>query len=99
WKMRRPEGIHVRGYGSLLGWSPTANSPPSLYFLGERAGTVSLWEVPIRADTQGKEKAVNRFPDTTGVIDAFSLALVTGKADHIALVLGTPAEFRDLYLL
>jgi dipeptidyl aminopeptidase/acylaminoacyl peptidase len=98
WRMRRPEGVHVRGYGSPLAWSSSL-AEPALYFLGERAGVVSLWEAPLSNGARGKEKPINRLGDTPVVIDALSLAQAKGEGDQIALVLGTPAEFRDIWLL
>jgi dipeptidyl aminopeptidase/acylaminoacyl peptidase len=98
WKMRRPEGVHVRGYGSPLAWSSSLGEP-ALYFLGERAGVVSLWEAPLHNAARGKEKPVNRLAGTPVVVDALSVAPAKGEGDRIALVLGTPAEFRDIWLL
>jgi dipeptidyl aminopeptidase/acylaminoacyl peptidase len=98
WKMRRPEGVHIRGYGSPLAWSSN-RAKPSLFFLGERAGTVSLWEAPIRAGSEGNEQPINRLDNGPVVVEAFSVAGVKGEPDRVALVLGTPEEFPEVCLL
>jgi dipeptidyl aminopeptidase/acylaminoacyl peptidase len=96
WKLRRPEGVHIRGYGSPLGWRG-GNGSPRLYFLGERAGSVSLWAAPIDPEAPGKEQAVNQLGDMAGVVDAFSPA--PAEREGVALILGTPSAFREVYLL
>jgi dipeptidyl aminopeptidase/acylaminoacyl peptidase len=98
WKMRRAEGIHVRGYGSPLGWSASP-AEPKLYFLGERAGVVSLWETAIDPEARGKERPVNRLGDGPVVIDAFSPAPAEREGPLMAMVMGTPEEFREVWLL
>ncbi len=85
-RMKRPDGVHVRGYGSPLKWRDDA----TLGYLGEKAGRVAVYGYGAETnDTLGA-------PRKDAVVSAFDLGPTPGAA---AVTLeGGPAEFPDLYL-
>jgi dipeptidyl aminopeptidase/acylaminoacyl peptidase len=88
-KLRRPSGLHVKGYGSPVGWSHDSR----LYFLGERKARVHLEEViaPFAAEPRFKELTP---PDT--VVEGFAVA---DSGQRAALILAGPTFFPDVFLL
>jgi dipeptidyl aminopeptidase/acylaminoacyl peptidase len=91
-KLARPTGLHVKGYGSPLGWA--ANSR-SLYFLGERKARVHLYEASSPWDP-----SVSFETWTSGdqVVEAFSVPR-RALDDPPAVVLATPTAFPDIFLI
>jgi dipeptidyl aminopeptidase/acylaminoacyl peptidase len=88
-KLPRPPGLHVRGYGSPLGWSRDGN----LYFLGERKARVSLQRVVQPLARSPEFTALT--PDDA-VVETFSMDL-PGKQP--AVVMAGPTFFPDVFLV
>jgi dipeptidyl aminopeptidase/acylaminoacyl peptidase len=85
-RMKRREGVHVRGYGSPLKW----RDEQTLGYLGEQAGRVAVYGYGAETnDTLG-------VPRKDGVVSAFDF----GPAPGVAAVTleGGPSEFPDIYL-
>ncbi len=91
-KLPRPPGVHVRGYGSPLGWRAAGGD---LCFLGEERARVRLY-----CARDVKPGATPRFDVLTPgdvVVEAFSGAADPGKADAFAAILATPTRLADVY--
>ncbi len=85
-RMKRREGVHVRGYGSPLKW----RDDQTLGYLGEKAGLVAVYGYGAETnDTLGA-------PRKDGVVSAFDVGPVPG-VDAVSFE-GTADEFPDLYL-
>jgi dipeptidyl aminopeptidase/acylaminoacyl peptidase len=84
--MKRPEGVHVRGYGSPLKW----RDDKTLAYLGEKAGQVAVYGY-------GAETAAPLgVPPEDAVVWAFDLGPTPGAA---AVTLeSSSTEFADVYL-
>ncbi len=86
-RLRRPPGVHVRGYGSPLGRCKGAG----LSFLGEEKGRVRL----LAAQTaSGKEFTVLTPGDV--VVESFS---ADAKGQRVAVVMNDATHFPDLYVI
>jgi dipeptidyl aminopeptidase/acylaminoacyl peptidase len=95
YRLRRPEGVSVRGYGSPLQWSGAAD----LCFLGEERARVRLYRVSdVRGGTQGPARAL-----TPGdvVLEAFHFDAAAGprNGERAALILGDPHHLPEVGLL
>ena len=86
-RMPRPEGVHVRGYGSPLGWSGS-----NLLYLAEADGRVNL------ASWHGQGPATTRYPAAgwTGTVTAFGP--LGGGVGWAVGVAARPDGTPDLYL-
>ena len=85
-RMKRREGVHVRGYGSPLKW----RDDQTLGYLGEKAGQVSVYGYGAETnDTLG-------VPRKDGVVSAFDLGPT--PASPAVTLEGGPTEFPDIYL-
>jgi dipeptidyl aminopeptidase/acylaminoacyl peptidase len=89
-RLSRPAGVSVRGYGSPLGWLDMAD----LCFLGEEKGRVRLCRIP-EVHLARQEKMQWLTPGDV-VVDDFSLDPGTGRA---AVVMGKPDRFPEIYLV
>jgi dipeptidyl aminopeptidase/acylaminoacyl peptidase len=89
-KLPRPAGVHVRGYGSPLAWS----GPGELCFLGEKQGRVHLY----RASRIGDEAVPNFTMLTSGdvVVEGFSLSR---SGQDAAVIMAGPTFLPDVFLL
>jgi dipeptidyl aminopeptidase/acylaminoacyl peptidase len=88
--LARPPDLHVKGYGSPVGWSADSRN---LLFLGERKARVHLYEA-----SEPFAPSPNLRAWTTGdrVVEAFSVARVDLQP---AAILASPTAFPDVYLL
>ncbi len=90
YRLDRPEGKSIRGYGSPLQW----RAPGSLCFLLEDRARVRLYEVTgLRGGKQGPAREL-----TPGdvVVDAFRF---NASGDRAALIRGDPGHFPEVHLL
>lgn len=85
-KMRRPAGVHVRGYGSPLQWSGK-----DLAFLAEEKGRVRLCEAVDVLTEAAPELRVLTPGDV--VVETFERTAGNG----FAAVMATPTRFADVY--
>jgi dipeptidyl aminopeptidase/acylaminoacyl peptidase len=84
--MKRPDGVHVRGYGSPLRW----RDGRTLGYLGESAGRVGVYG--YRAESNGSLGVLPK----DAVVSAFDFGPTPGA---VAVTLeGSPTEFPDIYL-
>jgi dipeptidyl aminopeptidase/acylaminoacyl peptidase len=84
-EVKRPSGLHVRGYGSPLAWHGDAHE---LLFLGEEKGRVRL-----AVDRGGQAEVVN--PEGDVVVQTVSCS---DDGSHIAAVMNGPTTFEDVYV-
>jgi acylaminoacyl-peptidase len=85
-RLKRPEGVHIRGYGSPLG----SRHSSELCFLGEEKGRVRLYT----ADLSGGKAAILTPGDV--VVESFSSDF-PGK--RMAVVMNDTTHCPDLYLI
>jgi dipeptidyl aminopeptidase/acylaminoacyl peptidase len=89
-RLPRPEGVSVRGYGSPLHWRGTSD----LCFLGEEKARVRLYCVrDVRAGKHGPAQILT--PGNV-VVEAFSLSR---SGEQAAVVLNDTTHTPDLYLV
>jgi dipeptidyl aminopeptidase/acylaminoacyl peptidase len=88
-RLQRPVGVHVRGYGSPLGWRGDAD----LCFLGEEKARVRLTAVSFR---DGKQGAAHILTPGDVVAEAFDF---NPSGSEGAVVLGTPTELPEVVRL
>src|SRR5262249_15120982 len=88
-RLARPAGLHVKGYGSPLGWS----SEGALHFLGERKARVHLYRV---ADAFTPSPQFEPLTRGDVVVEGFSIG---GKEWGPAVVMGSPTSFPDVFTL
>ena len=87
--LKRPEGLHVRGYGSPLAWRGESD----LLFLGERKAHVHLYEA--RNVGSGPAPPCRNLTPGDLVIGAFTLNRDGGLA---AVLMADATSLPDLYL-
>jgi dipeptidyl aminopeptidase/acylaminoacyl peptidase len=88
-RLRRPEGVSLRGYGSPLQWLGTGRD---LAFLGEEKARVRLYRVAdVRGGSQG---AVTVLTPGNRVVHAFD---GSAKGDRVAVFMNDPANLPDVY--
>jgi dipeptidyl aminopeptidase/acylaminoacyl peptidase len=92
-KLPRPPGVQIRGYGSPVQWSATRRD---LCFLGEEKARVRLY------CAKGVKASVAPLYDvvTEGdvVVEAFSISPDESRPGVAATVIATPERFADVYL-
>lgn len=87
----RPDGVHVKGYGSPLQWR---GKESDLCFLGEAKGRVRLY---CAGDlTKDRKPAFELLTPGDVVVESFHF---NEAGNHPAAVVGDPRHFADLYLL
>jgi len=90
-KLQRPDGVSVRGYGSPLQWRSNSSD---LCFLGEEKARVRLYCVANVRD--GKQGSVRTLTPGDVVVDAFSFDT---SGDRAATILGDPTHLQDVYMV
>jgi dipeptidyl aminopeptidase/acylaminoacyl peptidase len=89
-KMPRPPGVSLRGYGSPLAWSPDG----ALGFLGEEKGRVRLYQARgLKADGEPNYDLLT--PDDV-VVSNFSFSNNGGQP---AVIMNYASSLPDIYLL
>ncbi|HZZ77955.1 MAG TPA: S9 family peptidase [Gemmataceae bacterium] len=94
-KMPRPTGIHVRGYGSPLQW---VAGKDDLWFLAEEKGRVRLTIAEdVLNDREGKN--IKHVAVTPGdvVVESFSASQNSETPMDYAVTMATPTSFADVY--
>jgi dipeptidyl aminopeptidase/acylaminoacyl peptidase len=87
-KMPRPPGVHLRGYGTPLQWTGD-----ELYFLGEAAARVRLYAASgVLSDEQPKFHPLT--PDE-GVVESFSL----DERGEAAVLMNDTTHLQDIFLV
>jgi dipeptidyl aminopeptidase/acylaminoacyl peptidase len=92
-KLPRPAGVQVRGYGSPLQWRATGMD---LCFLGEEKGRVRLYCArDLKEDTTPNYQIL-----TPGdvVTEVFSVSINKSRPGHVATIIATPQHLPDVYL-
>lgn len=90
-KLKRPEGLSIRGYGSPLQWQ---GPEPVLGFLGEVKGRVQLYRIDVRA--ADRQRAVSPPTGEGEVVSGFHF---NPTGDWAAVIRGTSTHFPDVFLL
>jgi dipeptidyl aminopeptidase/acylaminoacyl peptidase len=88
-KLRRPEGLHVRGYGTPIQWR---GKSAELCFLGEEKARVRLCSVPLR----GRQGELRTLTPGDVVVWAFH---VGDSGEQAVVAMTDPTHFRDLFLV
>jgi dipeptidyl aminopeptidase/acylaminoacyl peptidase len=91
-KLQRPSGVHVRGYGSPLQWRATGRD---LCFLGEANARVRLYCARGVQPDVAPEHDVLTSGDV--VVEGFSFATTAAAADEHAVVLASPKHLPDVF--
>src|SRR5262249_48865334 len=85
----RPEGLHLKGYGSPLQWQER-----NLYFLGEEKARVRLYAaVNVRGDDPAPRVRYITRGDV--VVEGFSLG---NRVDQLAVLQASPTKLADIHL-
>ncbi len=93
-KMPRPGGIHVRGYGTPLQW---VDGKDDLMFLAEEKGRVRLCAAPEVLKEQVPQLRVLTPGDV--VVEGFdAVRRDRSKPGEFAVIMATPTHFADVYL-
>jgi dipeptidyl aminopeptidase/acylaminoacyl peptidase len=90
-RLKRPEGLSVRGYGSPLQWR---GDGPELCFLGEQKARVRLYCAAGLGP--GKQPELRPLTPEHEVVDAFSL---TGPGDQAAVIMNGTTHLPDIFLV
>jgi dipeptidyl aminopeptidase/acylaminoacyl peptidase len=90
-KMPRPPGVHVRGYGSPLQW---VHEKGDLLFLAEEKGRVRLCVAPDALKEQVPQLRVLTPGEV--VVEGFDASRVT--RGEFAAIMATPKQFADVYV-
>jgi dipeptidyl aminopeptidase/acylaminoacyl peptidase len=92
-KMPRPAGVHLRGYGSPMQWIAGKND---LMFLAESKGRVNL---VVAEDLKGKKDTPKLLYLTTGdnVVESFDASTEVSNPHAFAAVMATPTKLADIY--
>ena len=90
-KMPRPTGIHVRGYGSPLQW---VAGKDDLFFLAEEKGRVRLLRCPGICD--GARTRIRDTDQGDVVVEGFS-EREPGNPHAFAAIMATPTKLADVY--
>jgi dipeptidyl aminopeptidase/acylaminoacyl peptidase len=88
-RLQRPPTLHVRGYGSPLGWTQSGD----LIFLGEEKARVHLVTV---ANPFSPSPVIGKRVSGDVVVETFGMG---DNAQPIALVLAGPTHLADIFLL
>jgi dipeptidyl aminopeptidase/acylaminoacyl peptidase len=90
-KLQRPEGLSLRGYGSPLHWRGKASD---LCFLGEEKARVRLCCVADVRD--GKQGALRTLTPGDVVVEAFDM---DASGERAAIISSDPTHLQDIYLV
>jgi dipeptidyl aminopeptidase/acylaminoacyl peptidase len=90
-KLERPKGLHVKGYGSPLGWYGGNN----LAFLGEEKGRVRLYFAPWGVKQAG---AVEVLTPGDVVVQNFSFPPNNRVPTNWAVVMNDATSFEDIHV-
>ena len=97
-KLDRPEGIQIRGYGTPFQWVAGAHS---LMLLGEEKGRVRLYATGSVFNGPIREQVVQWTPLTKGdlVVEGFAASTDDPTKKHaFAAIVATPTKFADVYV-
>jgi dipeptidyl aminopeptidase/acylaminoacyl peptidase len=92
-KLPRPPGVHVRGYGSPVEWRSQGHD---LCFLGEIKGRVHLYCAQNVQQEGTPEFTTLASGDV--VVEAFSVSTDKRNPRSAAVLMATPDRFADIYL-
>lgn len=94
-KMPRPDGMHVRGYGSPVQWRAGKDE---LLFLAEEKGRVRLCVHANVFGDPGKATNVTYLSPADAVIEGFDASNDPANPEGFAAIMATPTTFADVYV-
>jgi dipeptidyl aminopeptidase/acylaminoacyl peptidase len=89
--MPRPDGIHVRGYGTPMHW---VAGKDDLMFLAEKQGRVRLC---IAQTVSSKSPDLLYLTDENAVVEGFDASTEPSDPHSFAAIVATPTKFADIY--
>jgi dipeptidyl aminopeptidase/acylaminoacyl peptidase len=91
--LKRPPGIHVRGYGSPLQWRATGHD---LCYLGEEKGRVRLYCAHVVDGSRAAAHDVLTPGDV--VVEGLSLATASADLGTHAVLMADPTHLPDIFM-
>ncbi len=92
-KMPRPGGVHVKGYGSPLQW---VAGKDDLMFLAEEKGRVRL--CVAQSLLTAKEPELNYLTKGDVVVETFDASIDPNNPLAFGAIMATPTQFPDVYV-